>query len=237
MACDRFTRELKDHALGAPLETRAAAHLAVCSACQALFARETRLVASIDTAIEQVGSARPAAAYQVRLRESVSLPAQSTRARWYLAAAVVAASALLIVVGGAGWPRQRARHASDSRPPSAPIDIIKDTTPARIAVESTHRVAAAGQPAGRRRAHPGARSTPRADELDVLVPAGQAAIIARLLVSLRAQEPGVAAQLVGRTVTRTGIVHSADAPVSVAPILVKAVDVPDLLALEPVRAN
>jgi hypothetical protein len=70
MACDRFTRELKAHALDAPLGATAAAHLAVCSACQELFARESRLTAIIDTAIEQVGSVRPAADYQARLRRA-----------------------------------------------------------------------------------------------------------------------------------------------------------------------
>jgi hypothetical protein len=192
---------------------------------------------AIDAAIEQVGRATPAADYQAHLRERTGPPAQSVRGRWYLVAAAVAAAALLIGVAGAGWPRQRADHASDATSPVAIIPVVEDATPAR-AVKPTNRVVAtAGRPIRARSVHARARATSRRDEFDVLVPAGQPEIIARLLASLHAQEPGVASQLVGQAVTRADVTQSAEAPVSVAPILIKAVEVPELLALEPVRAN
>jgi hypothetical protein len=233
MACDRFTRELKDHALGAPLGTAAAAHLAVCSACQALFARETRLMATIGAAIEQVGSARPAADYQARLREGMSRPTQSMRGRWYLAAAALAVAALSVFVVRIGWPRQRAGDASAVR---SSLAIVKDTPPLRV-MESPTRAATAGQSVRPRNAQANVRATAHTDVLDVLVPAGQPEVIARLMASLNAQEPDVASRLVGRAVTRRGIAQFAEAPVSVAPILIEAVDVPELPAPEPVRTN
>jgi hypothetical protein len=234
MACDRFTRELNDHALGAPLEPRAAAHLAVCAACQARFARETRLMAAIDTAIEEVGSTRPAADYPPRLRESIAVPIESRRGSWHLAAGAVAAAALLVVVVRLGWSRQGADHVSDSR---TAVEVIKDRAPSRIGGESAHRVATAGQSIPSRSAQSRVRPTSRRGEPDVLVPAGQPEIIARLLASLHAQEPDVASQLVGRSVVRAGRTQPAEAPVSLAPILIEAVNVPELSALEPVRAN
>jgi hypothetical protein len=71
----------------------------------------------------------------------------------------------------------------------------------------------------------------------VVVPAGQPEVIARLVASLRAQEPDVASQMLGGAVARAGMASSGEAPVSVAPILIKSVDVPELLVLEPIRAN
>lgn len=231
MACDRFTRELKEHALGAPLGATAAAHLAVCSACQELFARENRLTAIIDTAIEQVGSVRPAADYQARLRESTDIPNRSMRGRWYFAAAAVSAAALLVVVARL---QQGSGPTVDVRPSLA---AVKDATKSPAAVETTNRMGATGLPVRPRSAHPRVHATSRAEELNVVVPAGQPEVIARLVASLRAQEPDVASQMLGGAVARAGMTSSAEAPVSVAPILIKSVDVPELLVLEPIRAN
>ena len=60
MACERFAEALKARALGVALRPDGAAHLAVCSTCQAVLEREERLISAINTAIEEVGTAKPA---------------------------------------------------------------------------------------------------------------------------------------------------------------------------------
>jgi hypothetical protein len=76
-----------------------------------------------------------------------------------------------------------------------------------------------------------------AQRAEVLVPAGQPEVIARLLESLSRREPDVASRLVGQAVTHTRPDEQFDAPVLVAPIRIDAVDVPELPAPEPVRAK
>jgi hypothetical protein len=236
MACDRFTRELNDHALGAPLGPAASAHLATCSSCQLRLERETRLMATIDVAIEQVGSARPAADFQVRVREKASVRVQSGRGRWLLATGTVAAAAaVLVVIALVVRPGRRAA----STPQSGPRVIVAGKAPT-VAAEAPPPMTAAAQPARNPMTRPDVSAVPRRNvrgDADVLVPTGQPEVIARLLASLSGQEPGVASQLIGRAATRADVFQSAEAPVSVAPIRIDAVDIPELRAPEPLRAN
>ena len=235
MACDRFTRELNDHALGAPLGTAAAAHLATCSSCQLRMERETRLMATIDFAIEQVGGARPAADYQVRLREKASVRIQSWSGRWLLAGATLAAAAVLVAIAFDVRPSRRA----DGAPQDGPRAIIAGKAPG-VPAKAPPTLTAAPQPARNPMTRPDVSAVPRRNvrgEADVLVPTGQPEVIARLLASLSAQEPGVASQLIGRAATRADVYQSAEAPVFVAPIRIDAVDVPELRAPEALRAN
>ncbi len=236
MACDRFTGELNDHAVGAPLGPAAAAHLATCSSCQLRLEQETRLMATIDFAIEQVGSARPAGDFPVRVREKASVRIQSGRGRWLLATATVAAAAVLVAIALDVRSSRRAAGASQY----ALHVTVTGKPPADVPAEATPPTAVAEQPARNPVTRPDVRTVPgRNDRRDaeVLVPSGQPQVIARLLASLGGQEPGVASQLVGRAVTRAGVDQSAEAPVSVAPIRIDAVDIPELRAPEPVRAN
>jgi hypothetical protein len=235
MACDRFAGELNDHAVGAPLGTAAAAHLATCSSCQLRLERETRLMATIDFAIEQVGSARPAADYQVRLREKASVRIQSRRGRW-LATATVAAAAVLVAIALDVRPSRRATGA----PQEAPLVTVAGKAPAAIQEKATPPLAAAARPSRNSTTRPDARTVPGRNvrrDAEVLVPTGQPEVIARLLASLSAQEPGVASQLVGRAARRADVYQAAEAPVSVSPIRIDAVDIPELRAPEPLRAN
>ncbi len=235
MACDRFTRELNDHALGAPLGSSAAAHLATCSSCQLRLEGEARLMATIDFAIEQVGSARPAADYQVRLREKASVRIQSGRGRWLLVTAAVAAAAVLVAIAQGVRPYRRAA----STPQNSPRVIVAGKAPT-VPAEAPPPMTAAAQPARNPMTRPDVSAVPRRNvrgDADVLVPTGQPEVIARLLASLSGQEPGVASQLIGRAATRADVYQSAEAPVSVAPIRIDAVDIPELRAPEPLRAN
>jgi hypothetical protein len=236
MACDRFTRELNDHALGAPLGSAAAAHLATCSSCRLRLEEETRLMATIDFAIEQVGSARPAADFQVRVREKASVRIQSWHGRWLPATATVAAAAVLVVIALDVRPSRRAAGA----PQDAPPVTVPGKAPAGVPAEAALPLAAAERQSRNPMTRPGTRTVPGRSvrrDAEVLVPTGQPEVIARLLASLSGQEPGVASRLVGRAGTRADVFQSTEAPVSVAPIRIDAVDIPELRAPEPLRTN
>jgi hypothetical protein len=225
MACDRFTRELKDHALGAALQPAAAAHLATCSRCQERFARETTLVAAIDGAVGHVGRVVPAADYRVRLREAANRRTEPVRGRWRMAGAAVMAVVLFVVAARASRPWWR---PSDSPGPSAGA-MLKNMG---SSVATAPKPPATVQPV-----RASARAQLRSSDVQVLVPAGQPQLIARLLVSLQGREPTVASQMVGRAVTPADPAIAAGADVIVAPIRIEAVTVPELVAPEPLRTN
>ena len=71
MACDRFAEAIRARALGSPLRADAAAHLAVCSGCQAMLETEERVMATIDTALEELASTGPAPDFMSRVRAHV----------------------------------------------------------------------------------------------------------------------------------------------------------------------
>ena len=54
MACDRFAEAIRENAYGLPLSADATAHLAVCSDCQAALETEERILATINTALEEL---------------------------------------------------------------------------------------------------------------------------------------------------------------------------------------
>ena len=231
MACIRFVRELKDHALGAPLGTPAAAHLAVCVACQALVARERRLVSAIDDAIARVAAAEPPVELPARLREIPRLVPRTRRA-WRVAALVAGLAAVVFLT-----VRGRQQSAPDAlpamiRPPAA--SAAETAEPAAVNAPAA-RSASAHVSIAPRVARAGIGRS--ASDLEVLVPAGQPEMIARLLTSLQVQEADVASRLVGQTATGAHIDPAAAEPVLVAPILIKSVDVPELRALEPLLSN
>jgi hypothetical protein len=81
-------------------------------------------------------------------------------------------------------------------------------------------------------------SSGSASDFEVLVPAGQPEVIGRLVASLQVQEADVASRLIGPTAARIRVETGPEAqPVSVAPILIRAVDVPEMRALEPLLSN
>jgi hypothetical protein len=231
MACDRFTRELNDHAIGAPLGSAAAAHLATCSSCQLQLERETRLMAAIDFAIEQVGSARPAADYPVRLREKASVRTRAGRGRWVIASAAVAAAAALVAVT---LDVRLSRRAAGTPQGGPPVSVA--WKPPAIPEKATPLSAAPRAPQNSM-TRPDVRDRNGQRDVEVLVPTGQPEVIVRLLTSLNGQEPAVASQLVGRAATRADVYQSAETPVAVAPIRIDAVNIPELRAPEPLRAN
>jgi hypothetical protein len=236
MACDRFTRELNDYAIGAPLASAAAAHLATCSSCQLRLEQETRLMAAIDFAIAQVGSAGPAADFQVRLREKASVRTRAGSGRWLMASMAVAAAAALVAIT---LDVRLSRRDAGTPQGAAPVSVARKP-PAAIHEEAPPPLSAAARPSRNSMTRLDVRSASVGNDrrdVEVLVPTGQPEVIARLLTSLNGQEPAVASQLVGQAATRGDVYQSAETPVAVAPIRIDAVNIPELRAPEPLRGN
>ena len=98
MDCERFAGALTDFALGAPLETRAAAHLATCPMCAARLDTERRLVSSIDSGLQTALAVEPAPGFAARLESRLNdTRVDAHSSRWWVYAA--AAATVLLVVG------------------------------------------------------------------------------------------------------------------------------------------
>jgi hypothetical protein len=193
MACDRFSDAIRGHALGSPLAADAAAHLAVCSTCQARFDTEARVMATIGAALEEITTTAPSANFPSRVRAHV----ESARRRpvtggWWVPV-TVAALALLVAATVMYRPVDRsvAREASRSQPIAgaavAPAETIGDGIGDHAGVEAK-RIARR-----RRRAVP---EPPRgAHTPEILVPEQRREAVSRLFASLRAGRPEVVSML------------------------------------------
>lgn len=67
MSCARLYDALTDHACGAPLETSAAAHLAICPICRKLLEEERRIVTGIQDELEQALRVSPSPGFSARV--------------------------------------------------------------------------------------------------------------------------------------------------------------------------
>jgi hypothetical protein len=107
MACDRFAEAIKACALGSPLRADAAAHLAVCSDCQAMLEAEERVLVTIDTALEDLASTGPAPDFVSRVRAHVEQAPRWMPSAWGTPAAVAALALLVAAVAVGRLPRER----------------------------------------------------------------------------------------------------------------------------------
>jgi hypothetical protein len=192
MACDRFADALRARALGSPLPADAAAHLAVCSDCQAMLETEERVLAIVDTALEQLPASGPSPNFVSRLRAHVEHASPWTPSAWR-SPAIVAVLALLVAAVVVGrLPRQRSavRQASADRPITVPV-----ATPAEGAADRFPKTARTDT---RRNARARRKPVPEPAPLaqpEVLVPAQQREAVSRLFASLRAARPDVISML------------------------------------------
>jgi hypothetical protein len=220
MACDRFTDALRARALGAPLRADAAAHLAVCSHCQATLEAEERLLSTIGQALHEVGVVKPAPEFLSRMRAHVERAPRWNPGAWWKPA-VLAAAALLVaaIVGG----RARQDHAAVSSP-ATPASVQR-TGDARVEKAADGRVIMRpSTPANRTRA--GRPRVVRAERVaqapEVLVPPDQRRAIHRLFDSLRAGRPDVVSALM--SLHGGGSVAEPDgltiAPIQIEPVVV-----------------
>jgi hypothetical protein len=227
MACRRFVDRLRAHAIGAPLDADAAAHLAVCSACLARLEGETRVQRAIDDAIDGVKAVGPSPDLLPRVRVEIEHRARTRRADgWALAPLVAVALVVLIVV---------VLKTTASRQPAASVTTTASDVNQPPAVRPTLEAAPAVMRAPAARAPRAAETgTPRAAatraprspaDPEVLVPAGERQAMDRLFQALRAGRPEVVSMLM-----RIGPVSSAPdaAPLTVPPLRVESVPIPAL---------
>jgi hypothetical protein len=193
MACDRFAEAIRARALGSPLRADAAAHLAVCSGCQAMLDTEKRVMATIDTALEELASAGPAPDFMSRVRAHVEGAPRWMPGAWWRPAAV-GALALVMVALAMGrvlreWPV--AREGSSSRP----AEVVSAAPAERAAEPSLTTARPAQKPSARAPRRPVPEPARLAQTPEVLVPAQQREAVNRLFASLRAGQPEVISML------------------------------------------
>jgi hypothetical protein len=221
MACDRFASEIRDHALGAPLRAAAAAHLAVCSDCQAMISREEQVLGTIDLAIADVGSAQPMPDFVARVRDHIETAPRWTPNRWWMPAAVMAGIALVAAIVFGRLPRvldterqESAVHEIEHRPVA---DLNRHTSaPANPRPETKLRPRVRRQRA--------TNVSALISDPEVLVPARQREVVDRLFDSLRAGRPEVVSMLLGLqgSERRTDSGDLAVAPLRIEPVVITA---------------
>jgi hypothetical protein len=193
MACDRFTDALTSHALGAPLRPDAAAHLAVCSQCQAALESDERVLAAIGEALHDVGTVQPAPEFISRLRARVEqAPRWNPGAWWRPAVAVVAAVLVAAIVGGRARQDRPAVSVGTTPAPLQRGDDARVDKAADDRIDGRLSAPANRSRAGRSRI---ARAERAAQAPEVFVPPDQRQAVHRLFDSLRAGRPEVVSAL------------------------------------------
>lgn len=227
MACDRFADDLTAYALGAPLAEASAAHLAVCERCQQTLAREEELQALIGKAIDTVGSVAPAPDFAVQVRSAVAaMPVRHTVHRFWWAASGVAAAAVLLI-GYTSWPAPSRATPLAASPVARVAPEIPTLTPSVTEPSAIVPVSPRAPAASPRRA--AARTSVKAERVEVVVPRGQLQLLTRLAESLRTADSEVVSQLFSSTAT-TAPPHPAPAlSLSIPPLEVQGVDIPALV--------
>jgi hypothetical protein len=221
MVCDRFAGAIRARALGSPLPADAAAHLAVCSDCQAMLETEERVLAIVDTALEQLAATGPSLNFVSRLRAHVEHASPWTPSAWWIptTVAVLALLVAAIVVGRLPRLRSAVREASADRPITVPV-----ATPAERAADRSLETA---RTETRRSAH-ARKLVPEPAPLaqpEVLVPEQQREAVSRLFASLRAARPDVISMLMS---LRGGEAGTDSLGLAIEPLRIEPVVVPAL---------
>jgi hypothetical protein len=192
MACDRFAEEIRENAYGLPLGADATAHLAVCSDCQATLETEERILATINTALEELASTGPSPNFVSRVVAHVEHAPRWRPSAWWTPAAVVSLALLVaaVVVGRVPGERSGVREVSTSRPIEVPV-----VAPAEAANPSLNTAKPETKLIARVRRQPVSEPGRLAQMPEVLVPGQQREAVSRLFTSLRAGRPEVIAML------------------------------------------
>jgi hypothetical protein len=223
MACQRFANSLKARALDAPLAADAAAHLAVCSKCQAMFEVEEQLLATIDAALNEAASVRPTPEFVARLRAQFDRAPGSMPATWLRPAGIAAAVAIVAVLAAGRFSRQEriVRDAIEAPPHRTAIDTRPGSAPPGPAAMP----APATRPAAERaRRQPAIAARIEARPPQILVPIRQREAVGRLFDSLRAGRPEVVSALMSLRAVG-GVAEVKDltiAPIQIEPLVVPA---------------
>lgn len=179
MACERYQDALNDVAAGASATVELGAHLVSCAACRGELDALLHVLAAADAELGRLGHERPSPDLAARIRAAVAVsegaPSRRLTLAWWpaLAVAAVLAIGLALVVrterGG-----EPVIIATPSPPTAAPTRAANATPPAGHTEPLPVRLA----PALR-------RSEPAAAE--VLVPAGEADTLLRLVALVHQQ--------------------------------------------------
>ena len=197
MDCERARAELAARLLGEEAALGTAeldVHLAGCSACAAMFAREQLLVGAIDLGLRAVAAVEPSPGAEAALRARIAAGVPTPRrgvGRWWipLAAAAAATVALVVisqprrgdgprsVVAELASPTVAAMAARPMEPPTAAAPREETAVVPRLA---TSRAVEVVTPPVRSKA--GRRPRPR--DREVVVPPGQWQAVADLMAVL-----------------------------------------------------
>jgi hypothetical protein len=188
MSCERYRDALVDVAAGGAAPPALETHLASCAACRGELAALRQALALADAELAGLPSAEPSADLAARIRGAAA--DQPAPAPWrfaWLWPAVAGAAGLAVAL--AAWPPHRPDvpappplpRAADTSPGPVPAPPVPLTAPvpSRLAAEGT-RPAASTKTV--RRSSP---APSRPDELEVLVPAGEAEVFLRFASHLR----------------------------------------------------
>ena len=105
-ACSAFGEELSDVALGSAPSEALSAHLAQCSACTALLARQRALAARMDAAVHALVSTQPERLPEnivARIRFARPQSQHQNRPWAGIAACAAIAASLALIFGLRGW--------------------------------------------------------------------------------------------------------------------------------------
>jgi hypothetical protein len=202
MACDRFAEAIRENAYGLPLGADATAHLAVCSDCQATLETEERILATINTALEELASTGPSPNFVSRVVAHVEHAPRWRPSAWWTPAAVAALALLVAVVVVGRLPRERSgvREVSASRSIEVPVVAPAETTnPSLNTAKPETKLNA------RVRRQPLPEQGHLAPMSEVLVPGRQREAVSRLFASLRTGRPEVIAMLMSFDAGEPGI--------------------------------
>lgn len=225
MSCERFSDAIVDHACGADLDARLAAHLERCAACRQTLDDVRRQLAESETELREALaiSASPEFVTRVSERTDSARPAHAwTRAWWVgVAAAASIAFAVAVNVTESGRVPDRASR----RPTRESINLAPER---RVSSHETTAAAHAEEPAVKTVRSSARTPTvqPRASraELVVIVAPDQGRAIARLRELLR-----------NGALDDTTLPKEATAPTAVliAPLSIPELSVPDIQPVPP----
>jgi hypothetical protein len=218
LACDRFAGALKAYVLGNPLRSDAAAHLAVCSACQALVDGEERLNRIVTSALAGLAEVTPPPELVPALRQAVLQSPGRTPSRWIVqaGAVAVAVAALAIVPYGRAMFQQR-QTLDHSQAWRTGMDRTLPPPIARVTTHETSRRLA------RPRRSRGIDSSTVAATTEVIVPADERRAVGRLFDALREGRPEAVSMLMTLQAGRLAIPQSGDVvvpPLKIDPLTV-----------------
>lgn len=221
MACDRFVQRLRDAAAGADLDPHTAAHLAVCPRCQSALARERRVLAEVERALDGLTAAAPSPDFVPRVRASIDDAPMPLVAAWVRPALASLAIAALVTI--AVFVARGSRVSTPGAAIGVPLLAARqfpgrgDLVPAPIVVSIRAAHATDRRARGER---------PIARAAEVLVPERERLAMGRLVASLRAGRMEIVSALMRLPSATTPLPVPADltpSPITIQPVVVPAV--------------